>query len=252
MKRVSKPTAPPIPILYIRSVLFWVGFLFSTIVLSLLSLFTILLPFRPRYWFISLWTYFNLWWLKVTCKLSCHVEGLENITIKNGIVFSKHQSTWETLALKRWFNPESWVLKKELLSVPFFGWATRLMEPIALDRKGGRKSIDQLIEQGRKRLEQGRWVMIFPEGTRIEPGEKGHYKIGGASLAQATGYPVIPVAHNSGEYWPRHGLINMPGVIQVRIGAPIKTKDKTAQEILQEAETWIEGQMKEISTLNYG
>lgn len=140
-------------------------------------------------------------------------------------------------------------MKKELLSVPFFGWATRLMEPIALDRKAGRKAVDQLIEQGRDRLEKGRWVMIFPEGTRIPPGKKGRYKIGGASLAEATGYPVIPVAHNSGEYWPRRGFIKKPGTIQVRIGKPIETTNKTAQQILQEAEAWIEAQMKIISTL---
>jgi 1-acyl-sn-glycerol-3-phosphate acyltransferase len=248
---VSEQQFPPNPVLYIRSALFWVGFFFSTIILSVLSLFTIPFPFRTRYWFISLWTYFNLWWLEVTCKLSCHVEGLENITIKNGIVFSKHQSTWETLALKRWFNPESWVLKKELLAVPFFGWATKLMEPIALDRKAGKKAVDQLIDQGRDRLERGRWIMLFPEGTRIPPGKKGRYKIGGAALAVATGYPVMPVAHNSGEYWPRRGFIKKPGVIQVRIGAPIESKNKSAQEILQEAEEWIEGQMKEISTIQY-
>lgn len=248
---MSKQNLPPVPVLYLRSALFWVGFFFSTIILSILSLFTILLPFNARYWFISLWTYFNLWWLTITCNLDCHVEGTENITVKNGIVFSKHQSTWETLALKRWFNPESWVLKKELLSVPFFGWTTRLMEPIALDRKAGRKAVDQLIEQGRDRLEKGRWVMIFPEGTRIPPGKKGRYKIGGASLAAATGCPVIPVAHNSGEYWPRRGFIKKPGTIQVRIGKPIKTTDKTAQQILQEAETWIEAQMQTISTLSH-
>ena len=237
-------------ILSIRSALFWVGFFFSTIILSVLSLFTIPFSFRTRYWFISLWTYFNLWWLKITCGLSCHVEGLENISdVKNGIVFSKHQSTWETLALKRWFNPESWVLKKELLSVPFFGWTAKLMEPIALDRKAGKKAVDQLIDQGRDRLERGRWVMIFPEGTRIPPGKKGRYKIGGAALALASGYPVIPVAHNSGEYWPRRGFIKKPGVIQIRIGKPIDSRNKTAQQILQEAEDWIEGQMKEISTI---
>jgi 1-acyl-sn-glycerol-3-phosphate acyltransferase len=246
---VSKQKLPPVPVLYFRSFLFVTGFIVSTVILSILSLFTLPFSFSTRYWFISLWTYFNLWWLKITCKLSCHVEGLENITIKNGVVFSKHQSTWETLALKRWFNPESWVLKKELLAVPFFGWATRLMEPIALDRKAGKKAVDQLIEQGRERLEQGRWVMIFPEGTRIPPGEKGRYKIGGAKLAETTGYPVIPVAHNSGEFWPKRGFIKYPGIIQVRIGQPIETADKSAQDILKTAETWIESQMKEISTL---
>lgn len=241
--------SPPYPVLFVRSALYWAGFFSATIFFALTGMLTFFLPFEKRYAYLSLWTFFSLWWLEKTCKLTCQAEGTENISIRNGIVFAKHQSTWETLALKRWFHPESWVLKKELLSVPFFGWGARLMEPIALDRKAGRKAVDQLIEQGRDRLQKGRWVMIFPEGTRIAPGQKGRYKIGGAALAAETGYPVVPVAHNSGEYWPRRSFIKKPGVIQVRIGKPITTENKTPQEILQEAETWIEGQMREITTL---
>ena len=184
----------------------------------------------------------------MTCGLDAEIKGRENIqTIPCGIVFSKHQSTWETLALKTIFSPEAWVIKKELLSVPFFGWAARLVEPIALDRKAGRKAVDQLIEQGRKRLDAGRWVIIFPEGTRTQPGKKGHYKLGGAMLASATGYPVIPVAHNAGQYWPRHSFVKYPGTIQVRIGKPIPPEGKTAQEILVLAENWIEAQMQDIT-----
>ncbi|MEE9355386.1 MAG: lysophospholipid acyltransferase family protein [Methylococcaceae bacterium] len=234
-------------ILALRSGFFWIGFALSTVFIATIALLTFFLPFKYRYWLISSWTYFNLWWLKISCGIKVNIVGQENITVDNGIVFSKHQSTWETLALKILFNPETWVLKKELLSVPFFGWAARLVEPIALDRKARRKAVDQLIEQGRDRLEKGRWVIIFPEGTRIPPGQKGKYKIGGAALASATGFPVIPVAHNAGEYWPRHGFIKYPGTIQLRIGKPIGSADKTAQEIMQLAESWIETQMDSIT-----
>lgn len=234
-------------LLFVRSILFWVGFSLATMIYALLALLTIPLSFEQRYGFMSSWARFSTWWLEKTCRLTCHVEGEENIPARAGIVFSKHQSTWETLALKRWFRPESWVIKKELLMIPFFGWGARLMEPIALDRGAGKRAVDQLIQQGRERLAKGRWIIIFPEGTRIAPGHKGRYKIGGGALAEATGAPVVPVAHNAGEYWPRHTLLKRPGVIQVRIGPPIDPAGKTAQAIVSEAEAWIEGQMAKIS-----
>jgi len=244
---VSDARRPPTAVLFVRSVLFWAGFALATIVYATLSLLTVPFTFDQRYAFMSSWAHLSLWWLETTCKLTCRVEGAENIPSGAGIVFAKHQSTWETLALKRWFKPESWVLKKELLSVPFFGWGARLMEPIALDRRAGKKAVDQLIEQGRDRLAKGRWVIIFPEGTRIAPGHKGRYKIGGGLLAEATGAPVVPVAHNAGEFWPRRGFIKQPGIIEVHIGAPIFPSGRSAMEIVAEAEAWIEARMGEIT-----
>ncbi len=243
------PNQPPKPALLVRSAAFWLVFLLSTLIFAPLALLTFPFPFKVRHGFISLWSRLNLWWLEKSCKLSYNLQGMDNVKVPNGIVFSKHQSTWETLFLQQLFKPETWVLKKELLKVPFFGWGARLVEPIALDRGAGRRAIDQLIEQGRDRLEKGRWVIIFPEGTRMPPGIHGRYKIGGAALAEATGYPVIPIAHNAGEYWPRRGFIKKPGVIQVRVGKPIETRGRKAQDILKEAEDWIESQMKEITTL---
>ncbi len=245
MSEARRPTATAV--LFVRSVLFWVGFTLATVVYATLSLFTIPLSFDQRYRFMSSWAHLSIWWLAKTCRLTCHVEGVEHIPAGAGIVLAKHQSTWETLALKRWFQPESWVLKKELLSLPFFGWGARLMEPIALDRGAGKQAIEQLIEQGRDRLAKGRWVIMFPEGTRIAPGQKGRYRIGGGALAEATGAPVVPVAHNAGEYWPRHSLIKQPGVIELRIGPPISPVGRTAQEIVAEAEAWIEARMAEIT-----
>lgn len=235
--------------LVVRSAAFWLVFFSSTLVMAVLALFTFPFPFRVRHGFISQWSRLNLWWLEKSCKLTYNLRGLENVDVPNGIIFAKHQSTWETLFLQQLFKPETWVLKKELLKIPFFGWGARLVEPIALDRGAGRRAVEQLIEQGRDRLQKGRWVIIFPEGTRMPPGVHGRYRIGGAALAEATGYPVIPIAHNAGEYWPRRGFIKKPGVIQVRIGKPIHTKGKKAQQILKEAEDWIEAQMEQITTL---
>ncbi|MEO1962171.1 MAG: lysophospholipid acyltransferase family protein, partial [Cycloclasticus sp.] len=142
---------------------------------------------------------------------------------------------------------QCWVLKRELLWIPLFGWALALIQPIAIDRSKKSKSFRQIIKQGTERLESGRWVVIFPEGTRIAPGEKGKYMVGGALLAEKSGYPVIPVAHNAGEFWRRKAFIKYPGTIQVRIGEMIDSKSISARELNQKAEDWIEGQMQEIS-----
>ena len=153
------------------------------------------------------------------------------------------------LNLKKRHRIQVWVAKRELLKVPVFGWGLALMKCIAIDRGSGRAAVSQLVTQGTSRLQEGIWIVIFPEGTRIPPGEQGRYRIGGAVLAEQSGYPIVPVAHNAGEYWPRRSFIKQPGVIQVRIGAPIVGDGKSAQQILSEASGWIEGQMAEITTL---
>ena len=139
--------------------------------------------------------------------------------------------------------------KRELLWIPFFGWGLAVMKTIAIKRGTGRAAVTHLIRQGRARLKEGLWIIIFPEGTRVAPGEKGRYRVGGAVLAEHSGYPVLPVAHNAGEYWPRRSLIKRPGTIKVRIGPLISSKGKSAQQILHEAESWIESTMAEITTM---
>ncbi len=235
--------------LYLRSFSFWVVFALMIPVFAILLLLTFPVPLEKRFVVTRLWTRLITAWLRITCNLSHEVQGLENIPAQPGIVFSKHQSTWETVTLNFWFTPQSWVIKRELMWIPFFGWGAYMMEPIALNRGAGRRAVDQLVEQGRERLEKGRWIIIFPEGTRVAPGKRGHYRIGGAMLAMRTGYPITPVAHNAGEYWPRRSFIKRPGMIQVRIGPPIETGDKSAQQILAEAEHWIETEMAKITTL---
>ena len=224
--------------------------LLSTVVIAPLSLLTFPLPFVMRYRFIGLWTHFNLWWLERSCGLHYQVEGTENIPAGNAIVMAKHQSTWETLALQRIFGPQVWVLKRELLWVPLFGWGLALLEPIAIDRKAGRKAVRQVIHQGIQRLQAGRWVVIFPEGTRVAPGERKRYGVGGALLAAQSGYPVVPVAHNAGEFWRRHSFIKYPGVIRVVVGAPITSAGRPANEIIAEVEEWIESTMLKITNVS--
>lgn len=237
-------------VLVARALLFWLGMLLSTLVVAPLSLLTFPLPFVLRYRFIGVWTHFNLWWLERCCGLRYQVEGADNIPETNAIIMSKHQSAWETLALQRIFGPQAWVLKRELLWVPLFGWGLALLEPIAIDRKAGRKAVRQVVDQGIERLRAGRWVVIFPEGTRVAPGERKRYGIGGALLAEQSGYPVVPVAHNAGEYWRRRSFIKYPGVIRVVIGAPVLSAGRPAADILAEVEEWIESSMVTISTLS--
>lgn len=235
--------------LFSRSLLFALGMWLSTLVIAPLAVLTFPLPFAGRYAFISQWARFNLWWLRITCGLTYRVQGHENIPSGNAIVFCKHQSAWETLALQQIFPPQVWLLKRELLWVPFFGWGLAMLEPIAIDRRAGRRAVDQLVRQGKERLGNGRWVVIFPEGTRVPPGQTGRYGIGGAVLASASGYPVVPVAHNAGEFWPRRGFIKRPGVITVAVGPPIESRGKDPDVIKEEAKIWIEGQCREMSVI---
>jgi len=237
------------PVLWLRSLAFWVVFPLSIVLFATLLLFTFPFPLSTRWALLQYWVKFILWWLNLTCRLKHEVQGLEHVSDGPAIVFAKHQSTWETIALQSIFPLQVWVAKRELMWLPFFGWGLALMKCIAIKRGTGRAAIKQLVQQGKARLDEGIWIVIFPEGTRIPPGQKGQYRIGGAILAQKTGYPIIPVAHNAGEYWPRRSFIKYPGVIQVRVGAPISTTGKSAQQILDEASGWIEDRMAEITTL---
>ena len=226
----------------LRASVFWVGFAVSTLLAGLLVQLLWLLPVKQRYPFVRLWNSFNLWWLKVTCGVNYQVWGMENIPQDSAfIVMSNHQSTWETFALAHIFPQHlSWVLKRELLNIPFFGWGLRLIKPIAIDRSAGKSAVNQVKNQGKERLDEGIWLVVFPEGTRVKPGVKARYKIGGAVMAVDSEYPIVPVAHNAGASWPRHSYIKKPGTITVSIGEPIPTIGKQPEALMQEVETWIE------------
>jgi 1-acyl-sn-glycerol-3-phosphate acyltransferase len=232
------------PLLYLRATLFWLGFAPSTMLFALIGPLTRPLSWHGRYRIMSQWTRFNVWWLGLTCGLRYEVTGREHLAGEAGILLCKHQSTWETLALQRFIPPQVWVLKRELMRIPFFGWGLWVMEPIAIDRGAGRRALEQLVEQGGDRLERGLWVVMFPEGTRVAPGKRGRYKQGGAVLAARTGRPVVPVAHNAGIYWPRHSFIKYPGTIRVEIGPPIESRGRDPEAILKDVQDWIESRQK--------
>jgi len=225
--------------LILRGSLFWIVFLPSVLVAAILLSVTALFPVTVRVGILRVWIKINLDWIKLTCGLGYEVEGLENIPADGFIIMSKHSSTWETIALQRFFGPMVWVVKKELTYVPFFGWGLKAMNAIAINRGTGRKAIKQLIEDGRRRMDEGRIVLLFPEGTRVMPGQYKPFKLGGAILATKTGYPILPIAHNAGEFWPRHSWIKWPGTIKLVIGKPIAAEGKKPSEIIKEVETWI-------------
>ena len=244
-----------IPILLLRSLLFWVAFIISTAVFGLLILFFFFTPSSFRLKIARLWSYSNNLWLSLFCGIRYKVSGLENLKLdhvkgldkENAIVLCKHQSTWETLALHSFTPLVRWVFKRELMYIPVFGWALALTDPIALDRAAGRAAINQLIEKGTKKLKKGKWLILFPEGTRTKPGKTHKYKIGGALLAEKSGYPVIPIAHNAGEFWPKHSFIKWPGTISVVIGPAILSEGRKADDINNDVSSWIEETMLQIS-----
>lgn len=229
-----------------RSVLFNIQMWCTAALYAPFALLTFVLPFPLRYRIIRQWARMQIFLLKKLCGLDYRVEGREHLPDGAAIILSKHQSAWETMAFQEIFPQQTWVLKRELMWIPLFGWALALLRPIAIDRRSGRKAIEQVIEQGRERLQSGIWVVVFPEGTRVAPGARRRYGIGGTVLAAETGYPVAPVAHNAGSFWPRRGFLKRSGTIRVVIGPVIDSRGKTAEELRRLAEEWIETKMVEL------
>lgn len=234
--------------LFTRSLIFAALHVVTAMVFSVISLLVWPLPFNWRYKVVSQWAVLNLWLLKVICGIRYEVEGREKIPNEPCIIMCKHQSSWETLALQAVFPPQVWVLKRELLWIPFFGWGLASLNPIAIDRSAGRKALNQVIEQGKDRLSSGAWVVIFPEGTRIPAGQMGKFGMGASFLATETEYAVVPVAHNAGAAWPRHGFLKYPGVIKLVIGdkIDIDSKTKKASALNKLVYQWMEDQMTDL------
>jgi 1-acyl-sn-glycerol-3-phosphate acyltransferase len=233
--------------LILRSSLFAAGLVLSTVVYAPLTLLTFPLGYVKRYRFVSQWSRFNLWWLGITCRLKYQLEGLENIPGQPAVVLVKHQSAWETLALQRLFVPQVWVIKRELLWIPFFGWGLAMLRPIAINRRAGHRAVRQVVEQGCQRLAAGCSIIVFPEGTRVAPGERKRYSAAGALLAKRSGHPIVPVAHNAGQYWPRRGFIKRPGTISLVIGPAIDAAHRETGEVNRLAEHWIEAEVARLS-----
>ena len=227
----------------IRSVIFAVLQTALTIFFSIVALFSLPFSVPTRYRMITGYNHIVIWLAHGVLGIRYVVEGREHLPKQPAIILAKHQSAWETVAFLFLFPPVSPVIKQELLNVPFFGWAFRLLNPIAIDRGAGREALKQIVRQGKERLESGFWVLVFPEGTRVSPGEKGRYGIGGSWLAAETGTPIVPVAHNAREVWPKNAFIKRPGTITVRIGPAMPTEGKTAAELTRAVEAWIETEM---------
>lgn len=230
-------------ILIIRAFLFYLGMFIITPLFALLVILMFPLNNITRSRMASYWAHCSLAWLKLTCNLSFTVRGRENIPDHPSIILCKHQSAWETIALQVIFPPQIWVLKRELLFIPFMGWAWIAMSAIPINRAGGREALKQLVKHGKDRLARGLWVVIFPEGTRVAPGVRGKYHIGGAWLASHTQSTVVPVAHNAGLFWRKNAFIKQAGTITVSIGKPIETVGLKAEEVNKRVEEWIESEM---------
>jgi 1-acyl-sn-glycerol-3-phosphate acyltransferase len=232
--------------LFLRSSLFFIGQLITAPIFTLIAL--LAWPVHPilRNQLISGWARSMIWWLRVTCNVRHEISGMENLPDKPCIILAKHQSTWETFAFQAIFPTQVYVLKRELLWIPIFGWGLAMTSPIAINRASGREALKQLVSKGQARLAQGLWVVIFPEGTRMRPHQQGKYHIGGAWLACQTKTPVLPVAHNAGHCWPK-GFIKQAGVIKLHIGPAIATADLKADALNLKVEQWIEAQMQVIN-----
>ncbi len=227
----------------LRSLLFFVIYALSAVIFSCIGVLLWPLPFKWRYAVVSQWAKSNIWLLAKICDVHLEVEGKEHIGDEPAVIICKHQSAWETLALQAVFPPQVWVLKRELLWIPFFGWGLASLNPIAINRQAGRKALSQVIEQGLDRLSSGAWVVVFPEGTRVAPGYMRKFGIGGARLAVDTGYPVIPVAHDAGKCWPKRGFLKTPGTIKMVIGEKIDSQGQDAAALNQHLFNWMEEQM---------
>ncbi|MCG8315685.1 MAG: 1-acyl-sn-glycerol-3-phosphate acyltransferase [Pseudomonadales bacterium] len=226
---------------FIRGVMFNIGYAASIILFGTFSIFVLVwLPFKQRYFFATQWVNFLEWWLRVTCGITHRVIGLENLPQQPCVIVSNHQSTWETFFLQRYFAPQSTVMKRELMWIPFFGWVIRFMKPIVINRSQRTGAMKQILRQGEERLKTGLWVLIFPEGTRVPSGEFRPHFPGGAMLAVKAGVPIVPLVHNAGRVWPAHNIRKYPGQITIKFGDPIDTAGKKPKEITESVKQWLD------------
>ena len=232
---------------YLRSLLFTAYLMLSACVFGLVMALLFFVPYRWEFALARAWARAVLWMLARLCGLRYVVEGAEHLPPGNHIAMSNHTSAWETVAFFVLLPTQVWVLKRELLWLPFVGWGLRLLKPIAIDRGAGHRAAGQVVEQGRARLDDGLWIVIFPEGTRVMPGQQRKYGASGAMLAIASGHQIVPIAHDAGEFWPRRGLLKRPGLIRVMIGPAIDPTGKEPRALTEEVRTSIESQSAKIA-----
>jgi 1-acyl-sn-glycerol-3-phosphate acyltransferase len=236
----------------LRSALFLLGSFLVTAVFGILVPASGMFGYRAAARVAAIYAGAIIRWAEITCGIRHEVHGWENVPDFPVVIMAKHQSAWETLFMEWRFPPSCWIVKRELLWLPFVGWSLMAIRAIAIDRSSGQAAREQIIEQGSRRLKQGMWISIFPEGTRIAPGKRGRYGIGGALLATRTSTPILPIAHNAGEFWGRYAFRKRAGCVKVVIGPLIATQGRDAISVNNEVEAWIEGQMRRISPERYG
>lgn len=235
-------------LLRLRSTLFIIGYMFTGFVYGLLSLFLWLFPPLVRHRILITWCWLMINWARLSCGVRYEIHGLDNVRKVTGakVILSKHQSTWETLALQYLCFPTSTILKRELLNIPFFGWGLRCLQPIAIDRENPRDALRQVKIQGVQRLQAGLNVLLFPEGTRVAPGTRGKYARSGPEIALEVGALIVPVAVNAGYCWPAKSWMRYPGTISVVFGEPINPAGRTSRELINQVESWIEGELERL------
>lgn len=233
--------------IWLRSLLFQIYFYTSVCLFATLCFLSMPFPYRMRFQLAKMWGHSMLWIGRVMCGLDYVIEGKENIPDEPSVILIKHTTVFETYAQLAVFPPQTWVLKRELKWIPIFGWGLASMRPIAIKRGAGISAINQVIKQGKARLANGVWISIFPEGTRMPLGKTKRYGTSGAKLAMETGCPIVPVAHNAGDLWPRRGLRKRPGLIRFCIGPQIDASGRPPKETNLIVQDWIESKMQEIS-----
>jgi len=230
---------------FIRSAVFLVAISLATIYYGSIGtlLWCVGAKKMTRHRWVTKWAPTSMWLSRHILNIRLRVIGLENLPAGPAVIVSKHQSAWESFGLQVIFPPLCFILKRELLWIPFLGWGLASVGAIGINRKAGKDALSQVITQGRECLNEGLWVAIFPEGTRTAPGVRGHFHPGGAFLAKRAGVPVVPVAHNAGEFWRRQAFLKSPGEVTVSIGPPIEVKGIKAEEINHRAREWVENEM---------
>lgn len=238
----------------LRSAIFMLWAVVLTVVLAPFIILIAFVHALSAYRLVYFWRRGFMWGVETLLGIKTEIRGLENMPAEPAVILSKHQSAWETVALQDLVPVGRYcvfVLKKELLHLPFFGWALAAMPMISIDRSAGKNALDAVVEQGRDRLKRGFCVIVFPEGTRVAPGEKRRYKPGGAYLATHVGCQVVPVAHNAGELWPRQAFLKKPGTITVSVGPAFSAAGLSEAEVNQRVEDWVEGEMRKLSPHRY-
>lgn len=234
--------------IWLRSLLFQIYFFVSVCIVALVIFVCALLPYRVRFGIARSWSRSMLFMGKAICGLDYVFEGLENIPDRPSVIMIKHTTVFEAYAQMVVFAPQAWVVKRELLWIPVFGWGLAAMKPIAINRGAGHSAVKQVIEKGKARLAEDIWITIFPEGTRVGRGQTKQYGVSGAALAKEAQCPVVPVAHNAGELWARRGLRKTPGLIRFCVGPAVMPDGKSPKEINLQVQNWIEAKMREISS----